>query len=165
MADISRAEVARLEKRADGFDKARAKARAMTKGWGTLAMLEGSAFLTGYARGRVGDGDKLQIGQFPLPLDLVGAAAGLAFGMRNSKGAAAATAMGAGMLASFLSHEGNKIGQRAKSRGNLIGVSYPGLGISGLPQGLVGHSQYNIVGDGRDGMGNDAVSSYARNAW
>lgn len=163
MADISRAEVARLEKKADSFEKARAKERQMTRGWGNLALLEGSAFVTGYARGRVGDGDKLQIGSFPVPLDLVGAAAGLAFGLRKGKGASAATAIGAGALASFLSHEGNKIGQRAKSRGNLIGVSYPGLGIGG-PQGLIGQ-QYNIVGQAGTGMGHGAVSSYARNAW
>lgn len=164
MADVSRAEIARLEKKADSYEKARARERMMTRGWGNLALLEGSAFLTGYARGRVGDGDKLQIGSFPVPLDLVGAAAGLAFGMRKGKGASAATAIGAGALASFLSHEGNKIGQRAKSRGNLIGgVSYPQLGISGMPQGLIGQ-QYNIVGQGT-GMGQGAVSSYARNAW
>jgi len=164
MADISRAEVARLEKKAEGYEKQRAKERQMTRGWGNLALLEGSAFLTGYARGRVGDGDKLQIGSFPVPLDLVGAAAGLAFGLRKGKGAQAATAIGAGALASFLSHEGNKIGQRAKSRGNLIGVSYPSLGIGGMPQGLIGH-QYNIVGAAGTGMGQGAVSSYARNAW
>lgn len=164
MADMTRAEAARLEKKASAFEMSKARARQMTRGWGNLAMLEGSAFLTGYARGRVGDGDKLQIGSFPLPLDVLAAGMGLALGLRKGKGAAAATAVGAGALASFLSHEGNKIGQRAKSRGNIIGqVAYPGLGIGG-PQGLIGQ-QYNIVGQAGTGMGQGAVSNYARNAW
>lgn len=162
-ADISRAEVARLERKAESYEKSRARERQLTRGWGNLALLEGSAFLTGYARGRVGDGDKLQIGSFPLPLDLVAAAGGLAFGLRRGKGASAATAVGAGALASFLSHEGNKIGQRAKARGNLIGASYPALGIGGMPQGLIGQ-QYNVVG-ANAGMGQGGAANYARNAW
>lgn len=163
MADISRAEVARLEKKAANFENERSHQKAVSRGWGNLIALEASSFLTGYARGRVGDGDKLQIGAFPVPLDLVGAAAGIAFGLRKGKFSGMSTSIGAGMLSSFLSHEGNKIGMRAKSRGNLIGASYPSL--ASAPQGLIGNAQYNIVGAAGTGMGQGAVSNYARNAW
>lgn len=165
-ADMTRTEVARLQKKAERLDTKEQKEKIQKRGWSHFFMLEGTAFGVGYARGRIGDGDSFVFGSVRIPLDLIIGAAGIAFGLKKGRGSSAAMAVGSGALASFLSHEGNKIGQRAKQKGNLIGAGYGGF----LPgaSGLIGN-QYTIVGSpanaGMGAGGGGSVSNYARQAW
>lgn len=157
MAELTRSEVQRLQSKAESGERQKRQERSKKKGLQTMLMVQGAAFVTGYARGRVGDGDRLQIGSLPIPLDLVGAALGIGLGLRKGKGALPAMALGNGALASFLSHEGNKVGQRAKARGGIIG------GAAGM-RGLIGN-QYDLIGNQGTGMGQGGAASYAKNAW
>jgi hypothetical protein len=158
----TRQELASLERKAHSVDIEKASQSNMRRGMLNFAVLQIAAFATGYGRGRVGDGDSFSFASVPVPIDIVAAAVGVTVGLANRKKpktAGPAMAVGGGALASFLSHHGNKLGQKGKAAGNLFGAA-----PMNRAQVLFGQ-QYDIVGAANAGMGNGGAEQFARNAW